>query len=86
MTCLLVCMFAAWGDMPFVRREGMHFLAGDQRFYYLGASCYYLPYWASDTSTNAATGRTYREEADAYLEKGVSRERKGVRKERERCQ
>ena len=65
--CLLVCMFAAWGDMPFVRRDGMHFMAGDQRFYYLGASCYYLAYWAADTSTNSATGRTFREEADAYL-------------------
>jgi len=57
----------ACGQTPFVRREGMHFMAGDQRFYFLGASCYYLAYWASDTSTNSATGRTYRDDADAYL-------------------
>lgn len=51
----------------FVRAEGPHFLAGDQRFYVAGANCYYLGYWASDVSTNALSGRTYREDADRFL-------------------
>lgn len=58
---------ATRADVPFVRREGTHLMAGDQRFYFFGASCFYLAYWASDTSTNSATGLTYREEADAYM-------------------
>lgn len=65
----LVSLSAAQADTPFVRRDGMHFMAGDQRVYFLGASCYYLAYWASDTSTNSATGLTYREEADAYMQR-----------------
>ena len=64
---LLAALRPAGADMPFVRREGTHFMAGDQRFYFLGASCYYLAYWAADTSTHAATGRAYREDADRYL-------------------
>lgn len=58
---------AAAEAMPFVRRAGTHFMAGDQRLYFLGTSCYYLAYWASDTTTNSATGRTYRQDADAFL-------------------
>lgn len=57
----------AAAEMPFVRRDGMHFMAGDQRFYFLGTSCYYLAYWAADTTTNGLTGLTYREESDAYM-------------------
>lgn len=53
--------------MPFVRRAGTHFMAGDQRFYFLGSSCYYLAYWAADTTTNPATGQTYRDAADAWM-------------------
>ena len=45
----------------------MHFMEDDQRLYYLGASCYYLAYWAADPSTNALSGLTYQQEADAYL-------------------
>jgi mannan endo-1,4-beta-mannosidase len=64
---LIVPAASPAAETPFVRREGTHFMAGDQRFYFLGSSCYYLAYWAADTTTNGATGLTYREEADAFL-------------------
>jgi mannan endo-1,4-beta-mannosidase len=56
-------------ERPFITRQGTHLRAGDQRFYFLGASCYYLAYWAADTSRNPRTGRTFRQDADAYLER-----------------
>lgn len=57
------------GTRPFVRRDGTHLMAGDQRFYFLGASCYYLAYWAGDTDIHVATGNTYRHDADIYLQR-----------------
>ncbi len=70
---LYICINSAfftqlYADSPaFVRREGTHFMVGDQRLYYMGASCYYLAYWGADTTTNELTGLTYREESLAYL-------------------
>lgn len=64
---MAVCLAGARGTNDFVWRSGQHLMIGDQRHYFMGGSCYYLAYWASDTSTNAATGRTYREDADAYM-------------------
>ena len=53
----LSAAMAGHATNTFVYRDGTHFLLGQQRFYYLGANCFYLPYFAQDTSvaTNGVT-------------------------------
>jgi mannan endo-1,4-beta-mannosidase len=50
----------------FVRAEGTHLMLGRQRFYYYGANCFYLPYFAQDT--NVVVGaQSWRDMADEVL-------------------
>jgi mannan endo-1,4-beta-mannosidase len=69
------CVAAVWlagaasaGAQDFVRRDGTHLLLGRQRFYYLGTGCYYLAYYAQDTSPGPA-GKTWRQMADEILDR-----------------
>ena len=69
----LACAVVATGlvsraDEPFVRRAGTHFLSGDQRFYFMGANCFYLAYFAQDTAA-ATNGQTWRAMADEVMER-----------------
>ncbi|MGQ9661685.1 MAG: glycoside hydrolase 5 family protein [Kiritimatiellia bacterium] len=70
-TLLLVRLVAASravAETEFVRWSDTHFTRGTQRFYYVGTSCYYLGYFAQDTSPGPS-GKTWREMADEFLER-----------------
>lgn len=67
-------------QQEFVRRSGSHFMLGQQRLYFMGANCYYLSYFAQDTSEARGEGSaTWREMADELMERCSSMELNVVR-------
>ena len=59
-------LVAGHGPGQFVRRETTHLMRDKQRLYYLGANCFYLSYFAQDTSV-ATNGTTWRQMSDEVL-------------------
>ncbi|MDA0323625.1 MAG: hypothetical protein O2923_13050 [Verrucomicrobia bacterium] len=50
----------------FFYRADTHFMSGNQRYYYMGANCFYLGYFAQDT-TIATNGMTWRDMSDEVM-------------------
>ncbi|MDP6525274.1 MAG: cellulase family glycosylhydrolase [Kiritimatiellia bacterium] len=67
---LLLTPVISGAQTEFVRRSGAHFMLGRQRYYFMGANCYYLSYFAQDTTEARGEGSpTWRDMADQVLDR-----------------